>query len=96
MGRADQTTKIRGMFVHPGRWPRSRKRFPEVVTRLVVTGEMANDAMTLQGRDRRPQAWTVRISEAIREVPSCAARVELVLPAACPTTAGDRDARSYK
>ncbi len=23
MGRADQTTKVRGMFVHPARWPTS-------------------------------------------------------------------------
>ena len=28
LGRADQTTKIRGMFVHPDRWPRSSSAFP--------------------------------------------------------------------
>ena len=49
MGRADQTTKIRGMFVHPGQVHAITRRFPEVVkARLVVSGEMANDAMTLQ------------------------------------------------
>jgi phenylacetate-CoA ligase len=29
MGRADQTTKIRGMFVHPGQVNEIAKRFPE-------------------------------------------------------------------
>jgi phenylacetate-CoA ligase len=45
MGRADQTTKIRGMFVHPGQVADIARRFPEVLkARLVVSGEMANDA----------------------------------------------------
>jgi phenylacetate-CoA ligase len=44
LGRADQTTKIRGMFVHPGQVADIARRFPEVVkARLVVSGEMAND-----------------------------------------------------
>jgi phenylacetate-CoA ligase len=30
MGRVDQTTKIRGMFVHPGQVDQIVKRFPEV------------------------------------------------------------------
>ena len=49
MGRADQTTKVRGMFVHPKQVDEIVKRFPEVGrARLVVSGEMANDAMTLR------------------------------------------------
>ena len=48
MGRADQTTKVRGMFVHPGQVAEIVKRHPQISkARLVVTGEMANDAMTL-------------------------------------------------
>jgi phenylacetate-CoA ligase len=48
-GRADQTTKIRGMFVHPGQVNTIVKRFPEITrARLVVSGEMANDTMTLK------------------------------------------------
>src|SRR6185312_976449 len=44
MGRADQTTKVRGMFVHPGQVADVARRFPELGrVRLVVTGEMAND-----------------------------------------------------
>ena len=47
LGRADQTTKVRGMFVHlPARSTRVVKRFPgSPAARLVVSGEMANDQM---------------------------------------------------
>jgi phenylacetate-CoA ligase len=48
MGRADQTTKVKGMFVHPSQVAEIIKRHPEISkARLVVTGEMANDAMSL-------------------------------------------------
>ncbi|MDE2427876.1 MAG: AMP-binding protein [Burkholderiales bacterium] len=48
MGRADQTTKVKGMFVHPSQVAEVVKRHPEIrKARLVVTGEMANDVMTL-------------------------------------------------
>jgi phenylacetate-CoA ligase len=49
MGRADQTTKVRGMFVHPGQIAEVIKRHPQVQrARLVVTGEMANDEIALR------------------------------------------------
>jgi phenylacetate-CoA ligase len=48
MGRADQTTKVRGMFIHPKQVDTIAKRFAEVGrVRLVVSGAMANDAMAL-------------------------------------------------
>ncbi|MFZ6641357.1 phenylacetate--CoA ligase family protein [Undibacterium sp. TC4M20W] len=48
MGRADQTTKVKGMFVHPSQVAEVVKRHPEISkARLVVTGEMANDVMSL-------------------------------------------------
>jgi phenylacetate-coenzyme A ligase PaaK-like adenylate-forming protein len=48
MGRADQTTKVRGMFVHPAQVAEVVKRFPAALkARLVVQGEMANDSMAL-------------------------------------------------
>ncbi len=47
LGRADQTTKVRGMFVHPEQVAAAVARHPEVVrARLVVSGEMADDRMT--------------------------------------------------
>src|SRR5690606_5861698 len=49
LGRADQTTKVRGMFVHPGQVAEIVRRVPPVGrARLVVEGEMANDRMTLK------------------------------------------------
>ena len=48
MGRADQTAKVRGMFVHASQVAEVLKRHPELSrARLVVEGEMANDRMTL-------------------------------------------------
>ncbi len=55
MGRADQTTKVKGMFVHPSQVAEILKRHPEInKARLVVTGEMANDAMTLHCETATP------------------------------------------
>ena len=49
MGRADQTTKVRGLFVQPAQIAEVIKRHPQVTrARLIVSGEMANDAMVLQ------------------------------------------------
>ncbi len=46
MGRADQTTKIRGMFVHASQVAEVLKRHPGIgKARLIVEGEMANDRM---------------------------------------------------
>jgi phenylacetate-CoA ligase len=100
MGRADQTTKIRGMFVHPGQVAEIIKRFPEVArARLVVTGEMANDAMTLQVETAcgGPDGLANKISEAIRDVTKLRGQVELVLPGTLPNDGKViEDARSYK
>jgi len=48
MGRADQTTKVKGMFVHPGQVAEVAKRHPELGrVRLAVTRVGEQDAMTL-------------------------------------------------
>ena len=100
MGRADQTTKIRGMFVHPAQVHEITRRFPEVVkARLVVSGEMANDAMTLQVETScsGPDGLAGKISSAIREVTKLRGEVELVLPGSLPNDGKViDDARSYK
>lgn len=99
MGRADQTTKIRGMFVHPGQVADITRRFPEVLkARLVVTGEMANDSMTLQVEAASvPQGLEIRISEAIRDVTKLRGHVELKAPGSLPNDGKViEDARSYK
>ncbi len=99
MGRADQTTKIRGMFVHPGQVADIVKRFPEVArARLVVTGAMANDAMTLQVETScsGPDALSARIADAIRDVTKLRGDVLLVSPGSLPNDGKViEDARSY-
>ena len=48
MGRADQTTKVKGMFVHASQVAAIVKRHPEVArARLVVDNPEGNDRMTL-------------------------------------------------
>ncbi|HEX7888910.1 MAG TPA: AMP-binding protein [Ramlibacter sp.] len=99
LGRADQTTKIRGMFVHPGQVADIARRFPEIVkARLVVTGEMANDVMTFQVETASaPQGLDARIGEAVRDVTKLRADVQLLQPGTLPNDGKViEDARSYK
>jgi len=99
MGRADQTTKIRGMFVHPAQVDAIAKRFPEVArARLVVTGEMANDAMTLKVETtEQPSALASRIGDAIRDITKLRGEVELLPLGSLPNDGKViEDARSYK
>ncbi|WP_374669635.1 phenylacetate--CoA ligase family protein [Ramlibacter sp.] len=99
LGRADQTTKIRGMFVHPSQVADIARRFPEIVrARLVVSGEMANDVMTLKVEaSTAPAGLDDRIGEAIRDVTKLRGMVELVPPGSLPNDGKViEDARSYK
>jgi phenylacetate-CoA ligase len=101
MGRADQTTKVRGMFVHPGQVAEVVKRFPAVLkARLVVQGEMANDSMTLHAETASSsdaEALKAQIAEAIRDITKLRCEVLLVAPGSL-TNDGKviEDARSYQ
>jgi phenylacetate-CoA ligase len=99
MGRADQTTKVRGMFVHPGQVAEVARRFPQVQrARLVVSGEMANDQMVLRVETTEmADGLAQRLGEAIREVTKLRGEVELVNPGSLPNDGKIiEDARSYK
>ena len=100
LGRADQTTKVRGMFVHPGQVADIVRRHPEIVrARLVVEGEMAERPHDLQGRGRRraPKGLAERIAAACATSPSCAARSVLSAAGSLPNDGKViEDARSYK
>jgi phenylacetate-CoA ligase len=102
MGRADQTTKVRGMFVHPGQVAEVVKRFPSALrARLVVQGEMANDSMALHVETSvtgsAEAEFKAQIAEAIRDITKLRSDVHLVAPG---TLANDgkviEDARSYQ
>ena len=99
MGRADQTTKIRGMFVHPKQVADIVRRFPEVLrARLVVSGAMAQDEMTLKVESASAsEGLSARISEAIRDVTKLRGTVELAAPGSLPNDGKViEDARSYQ
>ncbi|MYM85779.1 AMP-binding protein [Rugamonas sp. FT82W] len=71
MGRADQTTKVRAMFVHPSQVHDVTRRHPEIVkARLVVSGQMAHDVMTLHCEVADPSSASsaVAITESIRDL----------------------------
>ena len=99
MGRADQTTKVRGMFVHPGQVAEVAKRFPQVgKARLVVSGEMANDQMTLQVETLETAPGLAQsIADALREVTKLRGEVQMVAPGSLPNDGKMiEDARSYR
>ncbi|WP_431274189.1 phenylacetate--CoA ligase family protein [Variovorax ureilyticus] len=99
LGRADQTTKVRGMFVHPGQVAEIARRFPEVQrARLVVEGEMADDRMTLRLEcAHAPEGLAQRIGEAIRDVTKLRGGVEFVASGSLPNDGKViEDLRSYR
>ncbi len=99
MGRADQTTKVRGMFVHPGQVAAIASRFPQVLrARLVVRGEMANDQMVLQVETTETSGGlATQLAEVTREITKLRGEVELVAPGSLPNDGKViEDARSYR
>jgi phenylacetate-CoA ligase len=86
MGRADQSTKVRAMFVTPGQVAEVLRRHPEVRrARLVVDSEDGNDHMTLLCEaPERPQGLAQALVASMREVTKLRAEVELVAPGSLP------------
>ena len=100
MGRADQTAKVRGMFVHPAQVAEIVRRHPEVRrARLVISGEMANDRMTLQVEvdAPAPEGLAARLTDAMREATKLRGEVRLCAPGSLPNDGKViEDARSYR
>jgi phenylacetate-CoA ligase len=88
MGRADQTTKVRAMFVHPSQVNNITRRHPEILkARLVVSGRMANDLMVLRCEVRATPSpeMAAAIVESIRDVTKLRGDVEFVARGALPS-----------
>ncbi len=79
MGRADQTAKVRGMFVHPSQVAEVLKRHPELArARLVVDGEMANDSLTLRAEARATSEGLAQaVANTVRDVTKLRCEVSL-------------------
>jgi phenylacetate-CoA ligase len=86
MGRADQSTKVRAMFVTPKQVNEIVRRHPEILkARLVVEGETGNDRMTLKCEcDARPARLGEAIAASIRDLTKLRGEVELVARGTLP------------
>ena len=98
MGRADQTAKVRGMFVHPSQVAEIVRRHPEIArARLVVEGEMANDRMTLRiETEAAAEGLAVAVAQTVRDVTKLRSEVALCAPGTLPNDGKViEDARKY-
>ncbi len=78
MGRADQRTKVKGMFVDPAQVDRVVRRVPGVGrARLVVTRENEQDVMTLRV-EARDAGVAAPLAEALKEETRLSGAVEVV------------------
>jgi phenylacetate-coenzyme A ligase PaaK-like adenylate-forming protein len=86
MGRADQSTKVRAMFVTPKQVNEIARRHGEITrARLVVAGEPGKDQMTLKCEVReRPDGLVDAIVASIRDVTKLRGEVELLEPGTLP------------
>ena len=85
MGRADQTTKVKGMFVHANQIGEIAKRHPELSrVRLVVTRANEQDAMVLRAESANAGLSTIAIAATLQAVTKLKGAVEIVAPGSLP------------
>jgi len=100
MGRADQTTKVKGMFVHPGQIAQVVRRHPEITrARLVVDNPDLADRMTLmcEAAGGGSEALAAAVAASIRELTKLRGEVAF-LPAGALANDGKviDDVRTYE
>ena len=88
LGRADQTAKVRGMFVHPSPIAEVLRRHPGLSrARLVVEGEMANDRMSLHVESpagAHSSTLSSDLAHSVRDVTKLRADIVLAAPGSLP------------
>ncbi len=86
MGRADQATKVKGMFVHPAQVAEIGRRHPELGRlRLTVARAGEQDVMTLKAECAVPAAGLGEaVTATLQAVTKLRGAVELVAPASLP------------
>jgi phenylacetate-CoA ligase len=86
MGRADQTTKVKGMFVRPEQVAEIVKRHPELSrVRLAVTREAEQDAMTLSVEcANATTGLSDAVAETLQSVTKLKGAVKIVAPGSLP------------
>jgi phenylacetate-CoA ligase len=101
LGRTDQITKVRGVFVHPGQVNEVARRYPNIAGyRVVVTRERDQDGMTFQVelRDENVDKEKLRrdIQNTIRDVMKVRGDVEFVPQGTIPEGAKKvKDTRTW-
>ena len=101
LGRADQTAKVRAMFIHPSQVAQVQKRHPQIVkSRLIVSGHMGQDEMTLHCEVEQPDAahpMAAAVADSIRDITKLRGDVRFV---ACGSLPNDGkvidDVRKYE
>jgi phenylacetate-CoA ligase len=88
MGRADQTAKVKGLFVHPEQVSGVAKRHPAILrARLVISHDSdQNDVMTLQCEldGTPPEGFAAKVADTLREVSKLRGNIEIKLPGTLP------------
>ena len=101
LGRADQTTKVKGMFVQPGQIAEVLRRHPAVTRgRLIVSRQGAADVMTLHcevAGDTGDKALAAAVTESLRAVCKVKGAVILQAPDTLPNDGKViEDTRTYE
>ncbi|SDH68966.1 phenylacetate--CoA ligase family protein [Roseospirillum parvum] len=86
MGRADQTTKVKGMFVHPEQVAEVVRRHTEIAkARLVVDSDDNHDRMTLKVEaEGVGQVLADAVAQSVQAVIKLKGQVEIVAPGSLP------------
>jgi phenylacetate-CoA ligase len=86
MGRADQTTKVKGMFVHPSAIAEVGKRHPQLGRlRLTVTRAGEQDVMTLLAESAGPaEGLADALAATLQSITKLRGDVRLVAPGTLP------------
>ncbi len=86
MGRADQTAKVRGMFIHPEQIDKLVKRHPEVIrARLIIEWIDESDAIKLQCETTSAdESLQTALIDSIRQICKLRGEVELLEPGSLP------------
>jgi phenylacetate-CoA ligase len=86
MGRADQTAKVKGMFVHPKQVAEIAARHPELSRLRLVVGRAAEqDTMTLLAECAAPgESLSAAVASTLQAVTKLKGEVRLVAPGSLP------------
>ncbi len=87
MGRADQVTKIKGMFVHPSQVEKVKERHPEIAkARLLVERAKDQDVMTLEVelKESQPEGFVATVEQTVREVTKLKGSVRILAAGTLP------------